>query len=159
MVSNLSSKTHFRFSFIFSPLRRNDKKYCIYRNRDFDCVLNQLIKSFIDSFYVNRSYSEGGLGGKSKKKLKLGQTLEKKILPVETDPVKLVNFVCGSNIMKEGQDIAVKPDSEYPAWLWEIHTGPPKPLEELDPDSKLYWRRVKKAALRRNNLLAKLKRF
>nr|CAD7414980.1 unnamed protein product [Timema poppensis] len=61
--------------------------------------------------------------GKSKKKLsKLGPMIEKKILPVETDSHKLINFVCGSNILKEGPDIAIKPDSEYPDWLWNIRT-------------------------------------
>jgi hypothetical protein len=30
------------------------------------------------------------------------------------DPHKLVNFVCGSNYKLEGEDIKIKPDSEYP---------------------------------------------
>lgn len=44
-------------------------------------------------------------------------------MPVETDAKKLVNFVCGSNILKEGQDIELKPDSEYPDWLWNLNIG------------------------------------
>lgn len=64
------------------------------------------------------------LGKASKKKLgKLGPMLEKKILPVEEDTTKLVNFVCGSNILKEGQDVQIKPDNEYPEWLWSVRTG------------------------------------
>lgn len=60
--------------------------------------------------------------GKSKKKLgKGGPVLEKYELPVETDAKKLVKFVCGSNILKEGQDIELKPDSEYPDWLWNLN--------------------------------------
>ena len=39
---------------------------------------------------------------------------------VENDTEKLVNFVCGSNIMKQGQDIEIKPDAEYPDWLWNM---------------------------------------
>jgi len=35
----------------------------------------------------------------------------------------------------------------------------PVPLSELDPNSKQYWLRVRKLAMRRNNLLNKLKRF
>ena len=35
----------------------------------------------------------------------------------------------------------------------------PVPLQELDPNSKQYWLRVRKLAMRRNNLLNKLKRF
>lgn len=50
--------------------------------------------------------------------------MEKKVLPVETDPVRLVNYVCGTNMLKEGgEDIQIKPDSEYPDWLWTIRTG------------------------------------
>ena len=50
--------------------------------------------------------------------------MEKKILPVETDSHKLVNFVCGTNLLREGgEDIKLKPDSEYPDWLWTLHTG------------------------------------
>lgn len=53
----------------------------------------------------------------------------------------------------------LKPESEYPEWLFtEIHTGPPKKLEELDPDTKAYWRRVRKIALRQHNRLEETKR-
>lgn len=62
--------------------------------------------------------------GKSKKKVgKGGPVLEKSELPVETDAKVLVKFVCGSNILKEGQDVELKPDSEYPDWLWNLNTG------------------------------------
>ncbi|KAI4468805.1 39s ribosomal protein l54 mitochondrial [Holotrichia oblita] len=101
------------------------------------------------------------VGGMLKKKKmgKTGPAMEKKILPVETDPHKLVNFVCGSNILKEGQDIEIKPDSEYPEWLWTLRTGPPPKLEELDPNSLEYWRRVRRLGIQRNNRLAQLKKF
>ncbi|XP_008201136.2 large ribosomal subunit protein mL54 [Tribolium castaneum] len=99
-------------------------------------------------------------GALKKKKLgKMGPVMEKKVIPVETDPQKLVKFVCGSNIYTTGQDIELKPDNEYPEWLWNIRTGPPPPLEELDPNTKEYWRRIKKMAMRRNNKLAQLKKF
>lgn len=115
-----------------------------------------------------------------KKKLggKAGPVMEKKVIPAETDTTKLVNYVCGSNIMKTGEDVKVfelfpanprdfmkrcpfqlKPDSEYPDWLWELPTGGPRPLEELDSDTKEYWRRLRKMALRRNNKMQKLKSF
>lgn len=101
---------------------------------------------------------------------------------VEKDPHKLVNYVCGSNIYNEGEDVKVnecldwkdlsdifesinlmftlqiKPESEYPDWLWEIHVGPPQKLEELDPNTKHYWRRLRKMKHLQNNLLASLKR-
>mmetsp|Transcript_1341 Transcript_1341/g.4365 ORF Transcript_1341/g.4365 Transcript_1341/m.4365 type:complete len:121 (+) Transcript_1341:3-365(+) len=41
-----------------------------------------------------------------------------------------VNAVRGCNILKEGEDPTMKPDEEYPEWLWTIHI--PKPgYEEL----------------------------
>lgn len=85
--------------------------------------------------------------------------VEKRILPVETDANKLVSYVCGSNYMKTGEDIKLKPDSEYPDWLWTLNTSGPKKLEELDPETKQYWRVIRRAALKRNNTLAKVKRF
>ncbi|RZF45614.1 hypothetical protein LSTR_LSTR010565 [Laodelphax striatellus] len=89
------------------------------------------------------------------KKLKGGAApVEKKRLPVETDVNKLVSFLCGSNLMKEGgQDIQLKPDSEYPDWLWDLHIGKPKTLDEMDPNSLQYWRKVRKLAMKRKNLL------
>lgn len=117
------------------------------------------------------------MASKKKKLGKVGPVAEKKVIPVETDATKLVNFVCGSNYMKTGEDIKVgspipeekepkitisfqiKPDSEYPDWLWELPINGPKPLEEMDPESKEYWRRLRKNALRRNNKMLKLKSF
>lgn len=55
---------------------------------------------------INKIYS-AALGGKKKKLAKLGPVVEKKEIPVETDANKLVNYVCGSNILKTGQDIKV----------------------------------------------------
>jgi hypothetical protein len=49
------------------------------------------------------------LGGKKGKVGgKLGAVVEKKVMPVETDPKKLVNYVCGSNIFTKGEDVKVK---------------------------------------------------
>lgn len=60
--------------------------------------------------------------GKTKKKLgKGGPILEKFEIPVESDAKILNKFVCGSNILKEGKDIELKPDSEYPDWLWNLN--------------------------------------
>lgn len=118
---------------------------------------------------------------------KAGPIVEKVTLYVEKDPHKLVNYVCGSNIYIDGEDVKVngsfflqkkrrrksadiventnlifalqiKPESEYPDWLWEINVGPPKKLEELDPNTKTYWRRLRKMKHRNNNLLLSLKR-
>lgn len=85
--------------------------------------------------------------------------VEKKLLPVETDAHKLVNYVCGTNIYKEGEDVKIKPDSEYPSWLWTIRTGPAPTLDELDPSTKQYWRKLRKLGLRRNNKIQATKKF
>lgn len=47
------------------------------------------------------------VGAVGKKGGKLGAVVEKKIMPVEIDPKKLVNFVCGSNIYVKGEDVKV----------------------------------------------------
>ncbi|KAI5631778.1 mitochondrial ribosomal protein l37 domain-containing protein [Phthorimaea operculella] len=100
-----------------------------------------------------------GLGkGKKGKAGKLG-AMEKKELPVETDPYKLVNQVCGSNIYVTGEDVKIKPDSEYPDWLWTLRTNGPPPIEELDPETKEYWLRVRAAGMRRNNKLRSMRKF
>ncbi|GFR08433.1 39S ribosomal protein L54, mitochondrial [Trichonephila clavata] len=82
----------------------------------------------------------GALTGKGKL---MGAAFDKKKrLPVETDPKKLVTYCCGSNIYKEGEDVKLKEDSEYPDWLWTLRLGPPPPLEEMDPNTKEYWERL-----------------
>ncbi|CAK1589413.1 unnamed protein product [Parnassius mnemosyne] len=114
------------------------------------------------SYAVKKTTSAAGgvLGlGKGKKKLgKLG-AMEKKELPVETDPVKLVSQVCGSNIYITGEDVKLKDDSEYPDWLWTLNTGRPPRIEELDPNTKQYWLRVRAAGMRRNNKLKSMRKF
>lgn len=47
------------------------------------------------------------MAAKKKKIGKVGPVAEKKVIPVETDPTKLVNYVCGSNYMQKGEDIKV----------------------------------------------------
>ena len=91
-------------------------------------------------------------------KKKVKGTKQKINLPVEEDINKLLNYVCGSNIYKEGEDIKLKPDSEYPEWLWKIRTEPLK-LSDLDPNTKQYWRYIRRMALIRNNKIMKNKRF
>ena len=43
-------------------------------------------------------------------------------------------IVPGLNILKDGEEIKVKPDSEYPEWVFELH----RPLQSLEQLSKRY---------------------
>nr|XP_033321180.1 39S ribosomal protein L54, mitochondrial [Megalopta genalis] len=85
-----------------------------------------------------------------KKVIKKVSTVEKVALPVEKDVNKLLTYVCGTNILKEGEDIKIKPDSEYPDWLWNLRTEPLR-LEDLDPNTKRYWKFLRKENIRRKN--------
>lgn len=38
----------------------------------------------------------------------MGAAVEKKVMPVETDPKKLVAYVCGLNYTNEGEPVKVK---------------------------------------------------
>ena len=86
--------------------------------------------------------------------------MTKKELEVETDPEKLTKFLCGGNFYRGGSDPELKPDSEYPDWLWELKLDrTPMPFEELDPESDRYWNHLRKRARWRHNKLAKTKKF
>ncbi|KAM9254489.1 large ribosomal subunit protein mL54 [Cariama cristata] len=76
-----------------------------------------------------------------------------------TDPTMLATYAMGVNYFKDGPEVALKPDSEYPDWLFKIHLGPPKKLEELDPDSIEYWRRLRKYNTWHRNRLKKGKKL
>ncbi|XP_045125317.1 39S ribosomal protein L54, mitochondrial-like [Portunus trituberculatus] len=109
---------------------------------------------------TTRHYAKpmGGFGKKGK--LKLGPTVEKVRLSVETDTEKLVSQVCGSHPVKEGrEDIKLKDDVEYPDWLWELRTDKPPPLRDLDPSTKQYWKRLRVLAMKENNKRMKLRKF
>lgn len=83
----------------------------------------------------------------------------KEMMQVSTDPEYLVTYCSGSNYFKEGEDIKLGPDEDYPDWLWELNIGPPPKLEELSPETPQYWRRLRKMHMKRNNRLAKMKKF
>ncbi|XP_053984707.1 39S ribosomal protein L54, mitochondrial [Hylaeus volcanicus] len=95
----------------------------------------------------------------SKKVMKKQQfKIEKVELSVEKDINKLLNYVCGLNYYKEGEEVKLKPDSEYPEWLWNIRTEPPK-LSDLDPNTKAYWRYIRKQGIIRTNRRIKYHTF
>lgn len=52
--------------------------------------------------------------------------------------------VClGANYFKTGEDPVIKPESEYPEWLWGLQTDNQQ-LQQPARDSKQYWRRIRK---------------
>uniref|UniRef100_A0A8C3WI04 Large ribosomal subunit protein mL54 n=1 Tax=Catagonus wagneri TaxID=51154 RepID=A0A8C3WI04_9CETA len=104
--------------------------------------------------YAKRPVIKGGKGSKG---AVVGEAL--KDPEVCTDPIRLTTHAMGVNIYKEGQDVVLKPDSEYPEWLFEMNVGPPKKLEELDPETREYWRLLRKHNIWRHNRLSKNQKF
>lgn len=52
------------------------------------------------------------------------------------------------------------PDScLYPTRLFQMNVGPPKELEELDPETWEYWRLLRKHNIWRQNRLSKYRKF
>ena len=88
------------------------------------------------------------------------QPMQKPTIEVESDVTKLTQFCCGANIYTTGSDPPLKPDSEYPEWLWSLRLDrQPPDLSELDPDEYSYWRRLRKMAIRQNNKLMKVSKL
>ena len=81
---------------------------------------------------------------------------------METDPEKLVNFVCGSDYRtdehREG-DVQIKPDTEYPSWVFTMDVKRPKP-NAIDMENKNtieYRDRVRQEHIRQQKRLMKKK--
>ncbi|XP_018417712.1 PREDICTED: 39S ribosomal protein L54, mitochondrial isoform X2 [Nanorana parkeri] len=75
------------------------------------------------------------------------------------DPLILTTHAMGLNIYKNGSDIKLKDECQYPEWLFQLDLGPPKPLEERSPDTPEYWKLLRKLHMWRNNRLAKAKKL
>ncbi len=86
-----------------------------------------------------------------------GQAVGKKRfrLPVEQDVSKLMANCCGANYRKDGEEIKLKDDSEYPEWLWKMPLKPRR-LEEYDPATKEYWERAEVVGRQREYKLKSL---
>ncbi|XP_023329489.1 39S ribosomal protein L54, mitochondrial [Eurytemora carolleeae] len=121
----------------------------------FRCTSKQLI--------LNTSiYSQVPVrGAKAKAAKGKGGKSAKPVLEVETDAKKLVSQVCGLNYALEGplsEPVLIKPDSEYPDWLFKLDIKRPKPtLDELDPNTREYWEEVQKLMDYKRIRLLKLK--
>ena len=77
-----------------------------------------------------------------------------------TDNTNFPTTCPGINYMKDGKDLDLKPDSEYPDWLWTLG-GPKKDFKDMSPeiDGVAYYRREKKIKLREKNLIRKQRKF
>lgn len=75
------------------------------------------------------------------------------------DTVRLTSYAVGVNIFKQGEDPKLKPPEEYPEWLFQLNLGKAKTLPELDPDTREYWKRLRKENIWRFNRLHKGKKF
>ncbi|KAI7790962.1 39S ribosomal protein L54, mitochondrial [Triplophysa rosa] len=75
------------------------------------------------------------------------------------DTVRLCTNAVGVNIFKQGEDPSLKPKEEYPEWLFQLDLGPPRKLNELDPDSWEYWKLLRKEHIWRHNKLHKGKKM
>lgn len=74
-------------------------------------------------------------------------------LEVETDPHKLVNYCCGLNYHIDEPLIKLKPDNEYPDWLWSLRLTEKPHSWEMEKGTKEYYLRLAEEGKDRNYLL------
>jgi large subunit ribosomal protein L54 len=61
---------------------------------------------------------------------------------VKIEKAPLNMDVClGANYYKTGEDPVIRPEEEYPEWLWNLD---PEKQMDVAPDSKQYWRKIRK---------------
>ncbi|XP_003701868.1 mitochondrial ribosomal protein L54 [Megachile rotundata] len=114
-------------------------------------IFSVLRLSFLRTNYViSAQYATVPKAGTAALKVKKGGKSEKLRIPVEKDVNKLLTHVCGLNYYKEGEEVPLKPDDQYPEWLWSLRTTKVE-LSELDPNTKQYWRRMRREAIKRRN--------
>lgn len=78
---------------------------------------------------------------------------------METDPKKLVSHCCGLNYKLEGDEVELKPDSEYPDWLWKMDVKRPWPKsDELEPGTLAYFKACEIEHAERYQRLSQLNR-
>jgi len=92
---------------------------------------------------VSASASLGGLVAVRCMAVKSGTTGKKRFrLPANSQAQYLVNNVSGSNIFKEGADVPLKDDAEYPDWIWTMRLSTPPKAADMEPGTREYWRQL-----------------
>lgn len=83
------------------------------------------------------------------KQAKAGKKMSKGEKPVKEAYLNM-DVCVGANYLKTGEDPIIKPESEYPEWLWGL-------LDKQEPsaDSIQYWRRLRKDEARKANAASK----
>ena len=64
---------------------------------------------------------------------------------VEKAPLNM-DLCLGANYCKTGEDPVIEAEGEYPEWLWGLDPGK---QQDVAPDSKQYWRRMRKTEAHR----------
>ncbi len=65
---------------------------------------------------------------------------------------------CGLNYLKTGgEEVKLKPDNEYPEWLWKLPLDGGPTEQEQDPEHIDYWLRKRKLAVANKLRLSKNK--
>jgi len=112
-----------------------------------------LPKRFLSQSARQLAKEKGGKKGK-----KAAAVAVKEPEPIR-DTTLLTTRCCGANKFVEGEDPILKADEEYPDWLWTIHTGPPKRVEDMDPNTREYWYKLRRENLIQRNLARKGVKF
>uniref|UniRef100_A0A914XJM3 Large ribosomal subunit protein mL54 n=1 Tax=Plectus sambesii TaxID=2011161 RepID=A0A914XJM3_9BILA len=79
---------------------------------------------------------------------------------IEMDAEKLTKYACINYLVDaETPGPEIKPDSEYPEWLFKMDLSAPRDLEDLDPekDGWLYWQKLRRRQWEQNKRLEELK--
>ena len=65
--------------------------------------------------------------------------------PTVTDPEQLQTVCVGLQLEEGAPEIALKPDDEYPDWLWEMSVEPKFLPEHFTPDTEDYYKALEKS--------------
>jgi hypothetical protein len=65
--------------------------------------------------------------------------------PTVTDPKTLQSVCVGIQLEEGAPEVSLKPDDEYPNWLWEMSVEPKYLPEHFTPDTEDYYRALEKS--------------